>query len=92
MGERDGRTRTVAWEDPAAGAGAAAEMSGLEYLRAIGRGELPAAPIADLLGFGFHEIEEGRVVFECVPAEYHYKWDEKAEMAPRRLRWTNGKS
>jgi uncharacterized protein (TIGR00369 family) len=72
MVERDGRTRTVAWEDPAAGAGAAAEMSGLEYLRAIGRDELPAAPIADLLGFGFHEIEEGRVVFECVPAEYHY--------------------
>ncbi len=72
MGERDGRTRTVAWEDPASGAGAAAEMSGLEYLRAIDRGELPAAPIADLLGFGFHEIEEGRVVFECVPAEYHY--------------------
>jgi hypothetical protein len=46
-------------------------MSGLEYLRAIARGELPAAPMADLLGFGFHEIEEGRVIFECVPAESH---------------------
>ena len=72
MGERDGRTRTVTWEDPAAGLGPAAEMSGLDYLRAIARGELPAAPMADLLSFGFHEIEEGRVVFECVPAEYHY--------------------
>jgi uncharacterized protein (TIGR00369 family) len=72
VGERDGRTRMVAWEDPAAGAGAAAEMSGLEYLRAIARGELPAAPMANLLSFDFHEIEEGRVVFECVPAEYHY--------------------
>ena len=72
MGERDGRTRTVVWGDPAAGAGAAAEMSGLEYLRAIARGELPAAPMADLLSFGFHEVEEGRVVFECVPAEFHY--------------------
>ena len=72
MGERDGRTRMVAWEDPAAGAGAAAEMSGLEYLRAIARGELPAAPMANLLSFDFHEIEDGRVVFECVPAEYHY--------------------
>ena len=72
MGERDGRTRTVAWDDPAAVARAAAEMSGLEYLRAIARGELSAAPIADLLSFNFHEIEEGRVVFECVPAEYHY--------------------
>jgi uncharacterized protein (TIGR00369 family) len=72
VSERHGRIRTVAWEDPASGAEAAAEMSGLEYLRAIARGELPAAPMADLLGFGFHEIEEGRVVFECVPAEYHY--------------------
>ncbi len=24
------------------------------------------------MGFEFHEIEEGRVVFECIPAEYHY--------------------
>lgn len=47
-------------------------MSGLEYLRAIGRGELPAPPIADLVGFTISEVEEGRVVFECVPAEYHY--------------------
>ncbi len=72
MSERDGRTRKVTWEDPTAGAGAATEMSGLEYLRAIARGELPAAPMADLLGFALHEIEEGRVVFECVPDEYHY--------------------
>jgi uncharacterized protein (TIGR00369 family) len=72
VSERDGRSRTIAWEDPAAGAGAAAEMSGLEYLRAIVRGEFPAAPMADLLSFVFYEIEEGRVVFECVPAEYHY--------------------
>jgi uncharacterized protein (TIGR00369 family) len=28
--------------------------------------------MADLMGFEFHEIEEGRVVFECIPAEYHY--------------------
>ena len=67
-----GRTRTVSWEDPAPGAEAAREMSGLEYLRAMMRGELPEPPIAGLLGFGFVEVEEGRVVFECEPAEYHY--------------------
>ena len=73
MGEKkDGRTRTVTWEDPGPGAEAAKEMSGLEYLRAIMRGEQPAAPMAELVGFGFVEVEEGRVVFECVPAEYHY--------------------
>ena len=72
MGAGAERTRTVSWQDPLAGAGAAKGMSGLEYLRAMSRGELPGPPIAELMGFGFAEIEEGRVVFECVPAEYHY--------------------
>src|SRR5918911_694646 len=72
MKENAGRVRTVTWEDPTAGAGAGTKMSGLEYLRAIARDELPAAPMADLVGFGFSEIEESRVVFECTPAEYHY--------------------
>jgi uncharacterized protein (TIGR00369 family) len=72
VGEKDGRTRTVTWEDPAPGVEAAKEMSGLEYLRAIMRGEQPTAPMAELVGFGFAEVEEGRVVFECVPSEYHY--------------------
>lgn len=70
--ETSERTRTVRWEDPKPGAEAAKTMSGLEYLRAIARGGLPGAPLADLMGFGFAEIEEGRVVFECVPGEYHY--------------------
>ena len=72
MGEKDGRVRTVTWGDPRTGAEAAKEMSGLEFLRAIARGELSGVPMADLMGFGLREVEEGRVVFECVPAEYHY--------------------
>src|SRR5215210_3877981 len=38
-------------------------MSGLEYLRAIMRGEQPAALQAELMGFGPVEAEEGRAVF-----------------------------
>lgn len=72
MKEGIGRTRTFSWEDPAPGAEAARRMSGLEYLRAMRREELPAPPMAELMGFGFAEIDEGRVVIECVPAEYHY--------------------
>jgi uncharacterized protein (TIGR00369 family) len=72
MGETTERSRTVAWQDPLPGADAARELSGLEYLRAIAHGDLPAPPIADLIGFEFSEIEEGRAVFECMPAEYHY--------------------
>ncbi|MDQ4129342.1 MAG: PaaI family thioesterase [Actinomycetota bacterium] len=66
------RTRTVRWEDPAPGAEAAREMGGLEYLRAMLGGELPGPPIARLVGFDLLEVEEGRAVFECEPAEYHY--------------------
>ena len=35
-------------------------------------GELPPPPIAQTLGFGGIEVEEGRVTFEVEPAEFHY--------------------
>ena len=47
-------------------------MTGLEFLRAIAAGELPGAPIADLLGFAPVEADEGRVVFAAVPDQTHY--------------------
>jgi uncharacterized protein (TIGR00369 family) len=46
-------------------------MTGLEFLRAIASGELPGAPIADLLRFAPVEAEEGRVVFAAVPEQQH---------------------
>lgn len=49
-----------------------ASMSGLEFLNAIASGELPAPPIADLLGFSLIEVENGRAVFESVPEFRHY--------------------
>ncbi|HJZ48776.1 MAG TPA: PaaI family thioesterase [Roseiflexaceae bacterium] len=66
------RTRTVSWSDPLIGARAAPEMSGLEFLQAISRGELPVPPIMALLNIGFVSAEAGRVVFSVEPAEYHY--------------------
>jgi uncharacterized protein (TIGR00369 family) len=47
-------------------------MTGLEVLQAIAAGELPGAPIAELLGFQPVEAEEGRVVFEAEPGPHHY--------------------
>jgi uncharacterized protein (TIGR00369 family) len=47
-------------------------MTGLEFLRAIAAGELPGAPIAELLGFEPVEAEEGRVVFAAIPDARHY--------------------
>jgi uncharacterized protein (TIGR00369 family) len=66
------RTRTVTWEDPLMGARAGASLSGIEYLRAIAQGKIPAPPIALLLGFDLEEVEEGRVVFTAEPGEHHY--------------------
>ena len=72
MTANDERTRTFTWDDPATGLSAARTLSGLEYLRAMQRRELPGPPIAATLDFMIAEIAEGRVVFTVVPAEYHY--------------------
>lgn len=66
------RTRTIEWEDPTIGAGAARTMSGLDYLRAMVRGEIPPPPIMATMGFEVETVEAGHVVFACAPAEYHY--------------------
>jgi uncharacterized protein (TIGR00369 family) len=66
------KMRIVTWEDPMAGAAAAGEMGGLPFLRAILAGEQPPPPIGQLMGFEPLEVEEGRVLFVCTPAEYHY--------------------
>jgi uncharacterized protein (TIGR00369 family) len=50
----------------------AAEMTGLEHLQAIARGDLPPAPIARLFGMEPVEVEEGRVVFVATPRAEHY--------------------
>jgi uncharacterized protein (TIGR00369 family) len=66
------RTRTYSWEDPLAALGVAAGLTGLDAMRKIMAGELPPPPIANTLDFRLVEVERGRVVFECEPAEFHY--------------------
>jgi uncharacterized protein (TIGR00369 family) len=46
-------------------------MTGLEQMLAIGSGELPGAPIAELLGFEPVDIEEERVTFVGRPGRQH---------------------
>jgi uncharacterized protein (TIGR00369 family) len=66
------RTLTVEWSDPAALAAAGRSMAGIDFLRAMRDGHLPAPPIAKLLGFTIATVEPGRVVFEVTPGEQHY--------------------
>jgi uncharacterized protein (TIGR00369 family) len=68
----DDRTRTYSWSDPLAIVAGAVGQSGLEAMEKFMRGELPPPPIANTLDFRLTEVERGRVVFECEPAEFHY--------------------
>ncbi len=42
------RTRTATWSDPAPGRRTALSLTGLEYMRGIADGELPAPPLASV--------------------------------------------
>ena len=42
-------------------------MSGLDFMRAILEGRLPAPPISATLGYRLAEVEEGRAVFAGAP-------------------------
>jgi uncharacterized protein (TIGR00369 family) len=71
-GRRDARARTFTWQDPQIGAAAAAEMTGLDYLRAMQTGALPAPPLLHTLNMRLESVEPGEVVFALTPAEFHY--------------------
>ena len=60
------------WQDPAALSERARAMAGREFLEGIRDGDLPAAPIQDLMGFRLVEVEDGRVAFRAEPGEQHY--------------------
>ncbi|WP_221356392.1 PaaI family thioesterase [Streptomyces beigongshangae] len=66
------RSRTFAWSDPAVSAGAVGKGTGLEFLRDIVAGRLPAPPLSVTLGFTLEEVEHGRAVFVLAPGEEHY--------------------
>jgi uncharacterized protein (TIGR00369 family) len=66
------RSRTLVWQDPIPTAAAGATMTGLEYMSAVVRGEVPPPPIAVTMRLRPVELEEGRVVFEGQPGEEHY--------------------
>jgi len=47
-------------------------MSGLDYLSAVLRGDVPGASIANTLNFTLAEVAHGRAVFEGEPARFLY--------------------
>ena len=59
------------------------ELDGLGYITAILHGDVPQAPMAELLGFDLTEVEEGRVVFAGDPGRAPLQ---PAQQRPRRPR------
>ena len=47
-------------------------MPGLAIMQALQAGQLPRAPIAELVGFRLEDVEAGRVVFAGEPGAQHY--------------------
>jgi uncharacterized protein (TIGR00369 family) len=66
------RTRTFGWTDPAVHADLVGRRSGLELMRAMSAGELPAPPIMQLIDLASLRAEEGSVTVELDPQEFHY--------------------
>ena len=66
------RTRTFTWEDPMKGAMEAMQMSGYDYLKAMGEGKIPLPPILHTLDFKVNHLEKGVVIFSFEPQEFHY--------------------
>ena len=63
---------TVTWHDPTQLAARGRSMPSIDFLRAIRDGDLPPAPIQELLGFTLAEVDEGRTVFTLEPGPQHY--------------------
>jgi uncharacterized protein (TIGR00369 family) len=59
-------------DDPRLVAERGLALSGMEYVRAIFAGELPAPPITHLMGFRGVSAEPGHAIFEMTPGTQHY--------------------
>ena len=64
--------QTFRWVDPAQVLAETAKLSGLEYVRGLQDGSVPPPPIAVLMQMSALEVENGKVVFGCLPSHAHY--------------------
>lgn len=70
--EAKARTRTITWADPTVALTRGADLSGLEFIRAIFEGKLPAPPITETMGFTGNAVEAGKVTFVGEAGEHLY--------------------
>jgi len=64
-----GKSRVVTWADPAESRAAAAEMGGLEIMRAIRDGGMAEPPMARLIDFRCVGVEPGEITMTLEPRQ-----------------------
>jgi uncharacterized protein (TIGR00369 family) len=64
------RTRTIDFQDPSLTASGALGKTGIEFLRDIIAGKVPAAPLEATLGFSLVDVQDGFARFELMPGEH----------------------
>lgn len=64
------RTRTVEFDDPELTAAGLVGKTGIEFLRAVIAGIVPAAPLQAVLGLQLVEVSDGFARFELTPGEH----------------------
>jgi hypothetical protein len=57
----DERSREFHWVDPHPALDVARKVGGLEYTRMVMRGEVPPAPVCELVGFRFVLVAAGEI-------------------------------
>ncbi len=63
------RQRHYSWHDPSAHWSRLGELSGLDYLSAVLRGEVAPPPVAVAMRLALVEVSKGRVVYSGQPGE-----------------------
>ena len=66
------RETTVRWRDPATALAALPDLDGIEFMKKIAAGELPAAPIGSHFAMELIDVGPGTCTFRCRPDESHY--------------------
>lgn len=66
------RETTIQWQDPAEALAVLPELDGIEFMKKIAAGELPAAPIGSHIAMELVDVGPGTCTFQCRPDESHY--------------------
>ena len=62
---------TIRWRDPEEGLALLPHLDGIEYLKRMVTGEVPAAPMAAHIQMDLIDVDHGSATFRCHPDRSH---------------------